>query len=118
MRGPLLYLTDILKAMNAIESFVEDMDFDSFIEDLKTTSAVTQQLQIIGEAAKHVPDNIRQNCPGVDWRSMAGMRDRLIHAYFGTDLAVVWGTIQNTMPKEKLLIQKLLSELNTESGDS
>ena len=90
MRNYRLYLKDIFEAMGAAQTFIEGMDFDLFVEDDKTTSAVVRKLEIIGEAAKIVPETIRQKYPQVPWRNMAGMRDRIIHAYFAVDYIVVW----------------------------
>lgn len=116
MRDATLYLRDIREAMEAIETFVEGMDYETFIQDLKTKSAVVRHIEIMGEAAKKVRDDIRGKNPGVDWRKMAGMRDRLIHAYFGIDYRIVWATIQHTIPVEKPIIEGILREL--ESSDA
>ena len=77
MRESKIYLLDILNAMISIESFVDEMDFDQFKEDDKTTSAVIRKLEIIGEAAKNVPQNITQKYSAIPWKEMAGMRDRI-----------------------------------------
>ncbi len=70
----------------------------------------------MGEAPKRVPDDIPRKNPGVDWHSMAGMRDRLIHTYFGIDYGIVWATIKRTIPTEKPIIERILREL--ESSES
>ena len=81
MRDPTLYLKDILEAMEAIERFVEGMEFEDFKMDDKTSSAVIRKFEIIGEATKNVPETIKQKYPIIPWREMAGMRDKLIHFY-------------------------------------
>ena len=78
-----LYVKDILEAIKAIEKFVEGMDFESFKEDDKTSSAVIRKFEIIGEATKNIPQSIKEKYPHIPWKEMAGFRDKLIHFYFG-----------------------------------
>lgn len=88
------FIKDVLAAIDAIFSFVSDMSFDEFKEDDKTSSAVIRKFEIIGEAIKHIPDEIKVKYSAVSWKEIAGMRDRLIHAYFGVDYKLVWDTIK------------------------
>ncbi len=74
----------------SIEKFIEGMNFEAFQADDKTASAVMRKLEIIGEATKQVPQEVRDKYPQVPWREMAGMRDKLIHFYFGVDYSLVW----------------------------
>ena len=110
MRNHNLYLKDILAAIDSIEEFVKGMDLEAFRADDKTTSAVIRKLEIIGEATKQIPDEIRQIYPTVLWKEMAGMRDKLIHFYFGVDYQLVWRAIKGRLPKIKQEIQKILLE--------
>ena len=104
MRNYKLYFRDISNAMESIETFVEGMDFEEFKKDDKTSSAVIRKFEIIGEATKQIPEEIRQKYPQVPWKEMAGMRDRLIHFYFGIDYKLVWKTIKKRIPQVKPLI--------------
>ena len=107
MRDYKLYFKDILEAMESIEKFVGDMTFEDFREDDKTLSAVIRKFEIIGEATKQIPDEVKQKYSEVPWKEMAGMRNRLIHLYFGVDYNLVWTTIKNRIPVVKSLIKNI-----------
>ena len=101
MRDSKLYLKDILDAMDSIELFVKGMDFEEFKKDDKTSSAVIRKFEIIGEATKYLPEDIKKDYPDIPWREMAGMRDKLIHFYFGIKYELVWRTIKDVIPQIK-----------------
>jgi len=111
MRDYSLYLSDILKAFEAIESFVEGQSFEDFKKDDKTSSAVIRKFEIIGEAAKQVPENVKQRYPSIPWKEMTGMRDKLIHFYFGVNYELLWQTIRNRIPEIKPVIRQILQDL-------
>lgn len=100
-RGHLDYLRDIIAMMDKIETFIAGLDFDQFVQDDKTYMAVVRAIEVIGEAAKNVPATVRKQYPKVPWKKMAGMRDKLIHAYFGTDATIVWETATGLIPALK-----------------
>jgi uncharacterized protein with HEPN domain len=98
-RDCLLYLRDIIRAMESIRSFTTDMHYEAFRADDKTSSAVIRKLEIIGEAAKQIPAEFRRKYPQILWKEMAGMRDRLIYFYFSVDYQLVWTAISKRIPE-------------------
>ncbi len=98
------YVEDIINEISLIENFVKGMTFEQFLEDEKTSYAVIRALEIIGEASKKIPEQVRLVYQEIPWREMSGMRDKLIHDYFGVNLEVVWKTVQEDL---KGLIEKL-----------
>ena len=92
------YFNDIRDAIVKAQSFVAEMTFEEFSQDDKTAYAVVRALEIIGEATKKIPEDVREQYPHIPWREMAGMRDKLIHDYFGVNLHVVWKTVQEDLP--------------------
>jgi len=110
MRNYQIYLRDILSAINSIEKFVEGMSFEDLKNDDKTSSAVIRKLEIIGEATKNISKDIQNKNPQIPWKEMAGMRDKLIHFYFGVDHNLVWNTIKKRIPKIKPFIENILKE--------
>jgi uncharacterized protein with HEPN domain len=89
------FMFDIRDSIRDIRLFVQTMTYEEFTEDRKTINAVIRSLEIIGEATKKIPPDIRNKYPLVPWKEIAGMRDKLIHEYFGVDLSIIWETIQH-----------------------
>ena len=117
-RDILLYIEDILQAINDLESFVANVEFANFINDIKTVYAVTRALEIIGEATKNIPESVRQDYPQVPWRQMAGMRDKLSHEYFGVNLKVLWDTAKHSVPNIKPAVEIVRKDLTTAKSDA
>lgn len=104
------YLRDVVDAINDIENFIKGMDFDAFEKDRKTINAVVRSLEVIGEAVKKLPENITNEYLEIPWKNIAGMRDKLIHEYFGVDEKIVWKAALEELPPLKGLFQKILEK--------
>ena len=105
------YLQDIIDSINDIEDFTKNMSFEDFAIDKKTINAVIRSLEVIGEATKSIPKSFRDRYPFIPWRKMAGMRDKMIHEYFGVDVRILWETIKRDIPPLKPLIWSVLESL-------
>lgn len=105
------YLQDILDSVDDIESFIGGMGFEEFKKDRKTVNAVVRSVEVIGEASKRIPRSLKAKFKGVPWREMAGMRDKLIHEYFGVDVEILWKTAKDDIPPLKQVIQDMLKSL-------
>ena len=111
------YIADILNAIEEIEEFIVGMDYEGFSGDRKTTNAVIRSLEVIGEAATKIPQEICYQNPEIPWKRMAGMRNKLIHGYFGVDLEIVWEVCTDEIPPLKPTFEILLQELDDEEID-
>jgi len=107
------YVNDVVDSMNKAMKFVEGMSYEQFTRDDKTVFAVVRALEIIGEAVKKIPEEIRVKYPGIPWKGMAGMRDKVIHEYFGVNLKYVWETVRKRIPELKPMFEKLLENLES-----
>ncbi|MCW4023413.1 MAG: DUF86 domain-containing protein [Candidatus Bathyarchaeota archaeon] len=104
------YLAHILQAIFNIENFIGGLTEKEFFENIEKQYAVLRALEIIGEATKNLSPELKMNNLGVDWKSIAGMRDKLIHAYFGINLPLVWETVKKDLPQLKTQVEELLEQ--------
>jgi len=111
MRKDKAFLKHILDAISDTEEFTEGVSKRRFYENKEKQYAVLRALEIIGEATKNLSSELKANNPDVPWRDIAGMRDKLIHQYFGVNLDLVWETIKNRLPEFKKQISKILKEI-------
>lgn len=105
------YVQDIIGSIDKAMKFVENMTFDQFVEDDKTIFAVTRAIEIIGEAVKNIPDEVKLKHPEIPWREIAGTRDKIAHEYFGVDLEIIWNVIKERVPGLKENFKKIMDEL-------
>jgi uncharacterized protein with HEPN domain len=109
-RDDRVYLEHIRDAIDRIELYTKGLDEAGFKDNLLIQDGVIRQLGIIGEAVKRLSEPFRKAHPGIPWQDIAGMRDKLIHDYFGTDVATVWLTVQQDIPSLKAEVLKSLSK--------
>ena len=118
LRDHSLFLEDIASSCRKIISFVEGYTFDEFLRDEKTFDAVVRNLEVVGEAVKHLSADFREQHPSTDWRAIAGMRDIPAHVYFALDLEVLWNVIQVEVPQLLASVQEILDSSQKENPNS
>jgi len=110
-RDYILFLEDILDALEKIENYTKNLSFTEFADNGMAVDAVIRNFEVIGEATKNVPEEIKEKYPEVEWKEAAGFRDVLIHDYFGIDLEAIWDTInKNLLSFKKHILKVLKSE--------
>ncbi|WP_420265844.1 DUF86 domain-containing protein [Candidatus Magnetominusculus dajiuhuensis] len=113
-----LFAKDILEAIEKAEGFLSGMSYESYVADERTIYAVIKCIEIIGEAVKHIPTSVRNKFRGIPWRDMSGMRDKVVHLYFGVKLDMVWLTVKEELPQLKTDIKQLIEYLIKEDDSS
>lgn len=109
-KNPKIFLEDILESIERIEQYTKGRTKDEFLDDHEKQDAIMKRLEVIGEAVKNIPTEVKKKYPEILWKDIEGMRDVLIHEYFGVLMERVWGTAKNDIPKLKKQIAKLLEK--------
>lgn len=104
------FLADILEAIRRARLYVDEMGYEQFLTDLKTQDAVIRALEVVGEATKHLSPAVREQHASLPWKNMAGVRDKLIHDYFGVNLDVVWQIVTQELPPVAFQLEQILAE--------
>jgi len=102
-----IYLRHILDAISRIEEYVQNLVYEDFMANHLVQDGVIRQIEIIGEAAKNLSAETKEKNPAISWKDITGMRDKLIHAYFGVDMDAVWDTVEKDLPALKDAVKKL-----------
>ncbi len=109
-RDSRLYLEDILSSIERVQVYVYGVSFDEFSRDTMRVDAVVRNLEVIGEAAKRLPDEVRGRYPEGEWRKISGFRDIVAHEYFAVDLEIIWDVVTAKLPPLRVLVARMLEE--------
>ena len=104
------FIQHMIDAISQIEKYTEKRDYEEFKNDTLLQDGVIRQMEILGEAAKQVSEKIKKDYQNISWEDAAGMRDRLIHGYFGIDVKIIWNTIENDLPELKQNLYEIKEE--------
>ena len=110
-RDPLVLLDDMLLAIRKVRSYTKGMTKNELLEDERTLDAVIRNLEVLGEAAKYLPKDLRDQYRDIEWRKIAGLRDILIHQYFGIDIHIIWDILETKLPSLEKNLQRILEDL-------
>ncbi len=110
-RDPVLYISDIILSMERVQEYITDLDFQKFKWDYKTVDAVIRNFEIIGEATKNLPSELKEKYPNIPWEEMYRLRNRISHEYFGVDYEIIWDIATNHLPTNYKDVIKVLEDL-------
>lgn len=108
-----MFLQDILQSMERIAEYIEGLSFNDFISDHKTVDAVIRNFEIIGEAARKIPHEIKSKYPEIPWEEMYLLRNKVSHEYFGVDFDIIWEVASHQLPKNKIQIKAVIEKEST-----
>jgi len=106
-----IFTEDILGSVSKIERYIKSLDYNKFVKNDMVVDAVIRNLEIIGEAARNIPENVRKLYPEIPWERMIGLRNIVIHEYFGVDENILWEIIKKDIPKLKIKLEEILGHL-------
>jgi len=109
-----LFLADMLESIEKVQRYTAGVDFERFAGDDLLVDAVVRNLEIIGEAARHIPETLRQRYPEVPWKRVVGLRNVVVHEYFAVDVEILWAIVHKNLPELKVALQRMLNDLETE----
>lgn len=110
-RSNKLFVEDILEAIEKIKRYTKGLTYKTFAKDQMVVDAVIRNLEIIGEASRNIPDDVRDSYPDIPWKRMIGLRNIVVHEYFGVDLSIIWDIINRNLPDTKPEITAMLEIL-------
>jgi len=110
-RSVLLFVQDMLEAIGKVERYTAGLTYEQFEANDMVMDAVVRNLEIIGEAARHIPEDLRSRYTGVDWRRVVGFRNIVIHEYFDVDIEIIWTIVKEQLPILKQVLQSMLADL-------
>lgn len=110
-RGSIESLNDIKEAIKRIEIYIGKTDYEEFLRDIKTQDAIIRNLEIMGEAAKNFSADFKKKYRDIEWKKISGLRDKVIHDYFGVDWDIVWDVIKNRMPALLEQVENILNKM-------
>ncbi len=113
-KDPLVFISHIIDSIKDIEHFMKNVSKELFFKNKEKRSAVIRQIEVIGEAVKNLPSDFKDRNPNIPWKDIVGMRDKLMHHYFGVDLETIWKTVNRDIPVLKKQVQDIMKELLAE----